>query len=155
MQPVTIAAIAQILSAIILVVTAVILWIQISETRRATYTSAFKAVYDMLQDENKRKDRGFVLGELSKKAFDTWTPQEKERAEKVCHNYDAVGIICKNRLLPTKLVADSWGDSLRRCWKILAPLVSEYRTARNSLEFWDDFEWLAREAEKYQQKIHA
>jgi len=148
-------AVSQIVSAVILVVTALILWIQISETRRATYTTAFKAVYDMLQDEAKREDRGFVLGDLANKPFNTWTPTEKQRAEKVCHNYDAVGIICRNRLLPTHLVADSWGDSLRRCWTILSPLVTEYRTTRNSREFWDDFEWLAREAEKYQQKIRA
>ena len=147
-------AISQIASAITLIVTAVVLWLQINATRRASYTSAFKAVYDMLQDEAKRDDRGFVLGELAKKSFDMWTPQEKKRAEKVCHTYDAVGIICRNRLLPTDLIADSWGDSLRRCWKVLAPLVSEYRTARNSREFWDDFEWLARQAEQYQQRIH-
>ncbi|MDP2788486.1 MAG: hypothetical protein Q8O46_00330 [bacterium] len=154
MNPIDISAIVQIASAVILVVTAIILWIQISETRRATYATAFKAVYDMLQDEAKRDDRGFVLGELAEKSFETWTLLEKKRAERVCYNYDAVGIICRNRLLPTHLVADSWGDSLRRCWKILAPLVSQYRTARNSNEFWDDFEWLARQAEQYQQRVH-
>ncbi len=155
MNPIIIAAVAQVVSAIILVATAFILWVQIRETRRATYASTFKAVYDMLQDESKREDRGFVLGELGVKDFSSWTPDEKKRAEKVCHSYDALGIICKNRLLPAHLVTDSWGDSLRRCWIILAPLVSEYRTSRNAKEFWDDFEWLAREAEKYQQKVHS
>lgn len=91
---------------------------------------------------------------LSGKNFSAWTSDEKKRAEKVCHNYDAVGIICRNNLLPAHLVADSWGDSLRRCWNILSPLVAEYRTSRNSQEYWDDFEWLAREAEKYQKKVH-
>ena len=73
MDPIIVAVVAQVVSAIILVVTAIILWVQISETRRATYASAFKAVYDMLQDETKREDRGFVLGELGVKYFSTWT----------------------------------------------------------------------------------
>lgn len=86
MEVTTIGAVAQIVSAIVLVVTAVILYVQIGETRRAKCAVAFKLVYDMLQNEAKREDRGFVLNELSKKRFDTWTPAEKKRAERVCHN---------------------------------------------------------------------
>ncbi len=149
-----VATLAQSVSAAILLITAVVLWVQVRETRRSAYATAFKAIYEMLQDEGKRADRGFVMIELSKKPYDTWTPDEKKRAERVCHNYDAVGIICRNHLLPTKLIADSWGDSLRRCWRILEPLVYEYRIARNANEFWDDFQWLSKQAARYQQRMH-
>lgn len=144
-----IGTIAQITSSVILLLTAFILWLQIQATKRAAYASAFKEVYDMLQDETRRNERGFVLGNLAKRDYDTWTDDDKKQAEKVCHNYDAVGIICRHKLLPTKLIADSWGDSLRRCWRTLKPIVFEYRKKRDSNEFWDDFEWLAQQAEKF------
>ena len=71
MNPTIITAIASVASVIILLVTAILLLIQISEIRRATYASAFKAVYDILQDETKREDRGFVLVDVrSRVAFD-------------------------------------------------------------------------------------
>ena len=49
-------------------------------------------------------------------------------------------------MIPAKVVADSWGDSLRKTWGILAPLVTYYRLQRNSGEYWDDYEWLAGQA---------
>jgi len=146
--------IAQIASAIVLLITATIIWIQTYETRRSTYAVAFKAVYDILQDEGKRTDRRLVLSDLAKKPYASWTPQDKLSAERVCASYDCAGIMCRNRLLPVFLVADGWGASLRGCWKTLLPLVNDYRLARNAKEYWDDFEWLARQAERYQRKAY-
>jgi len=34
--------------------------------------------------------------------------------------------------------------------RVLSPLVDAYRAQRNSSEYWDDYEWLAKQAEKYQ-----
>ena len=138
---------------LIALITAIFILLQVKEIKRATYTGAFKAIYEILQDEEKRKARGHVLNVLSKKEYKDWTDEDKKIAEKVCHNYDSAGIIVRNKMLPTKIVADSWGDSLRRCWSILHPLVRDYRTTRNSDEFWDDFEWLAKKAKKYQKSV--
>ncbi len=72
-----------------------------------------------------------------------------------CHqNYDCVGIMCRQGFIPVAVVADSWGDSFRRTWAILAPLAASYRVTRNSKESWDDYEWLAAQAEGFRQKIH-
>ncbi len=154
MECLTRSEIIGLLSLAVLFVTAIILIWHAHEMKRATYASAFKNVYDMLQDESMREDRGVVLRELVNKEFKLWSEQEIKMAEKVCHNYDSVAIMVQNGMIKESVVADSWGDSLRRCWKILAPLVVSYRLDRNSEEFWDDFQWLARKAEKYQKKVH-
>lgn len=148
------AEIANIVSAIILLVTAIIMAFQIREMRRATYATTFKAIYDMLQAEDIRNARKIVLNKLADKPFESWTDEEKKVAEKVCSNYDAVGIIMRNGLIPVKFIADSWGYSLRRTWRILSPMVASYRMQRNSKEFWDDYEWLAEQAAKYKKVVY-
>lgn len=104
-----------------------------------------------------REEREFVIVELTKKTFTDWTPNDKKRAERVCQSYDAVGTMCKHQfaaVAAVAAVADSWGYSLRKCWKILSPLVTQYRVERNSAEFWDDFEWLATEAGKFKKRVY-
>jgi hypothetical protein len=87
---------------------------QIKEMRRATYAAAFKAVYDMLQTDDVRNARRFVFVTLANKSFDSWTEEEKREAEKVCNSYDTAAIMVRNGMIPVQVVADNWGDSLRR-----------------------------------------
>ncbi len=155
MTPEIISAISAAVTALITLATALVVVRQVSEMRRATNASAFKSVYDMLQTDICRADRGFVMGELRNKPFSDWTIEERRRAERVCQNYDCVGIMCRHNFIPVAVVADSWGDSLRNTWKVLVPLVSHYRIERNSKEFWDDFEWLAGQAEQFHQRVHS
>ena len=116
---------------------------QIREMRQASHATALKSVYDILQAENLRKDRRFVVEELRHKS--RWTVDDRLRAERVCGAYDLVGIMCRNAFIDTHVVADSWGDSTRRNWIVLWPFLDKVRHDR-SPEFWDDFEWLAAQA---------
>jgi len=146
----TVGIILNTVSAIALLVTVIIMAVQIKEMRRATYATAFKAVYDMLQTDDVRNARRFVFVTLANKPFDSWTEDEKRTAEKVCNSYDTVAIMVRNGMIPVHVVADNWGDSLRRTWTILSPLVESYRVQRDSMEYWDDYEWLAKQAQRYQ-----
>ncbi|CCF66163.1 protein of unknown function [Nocardia cyriacigeorgica GUH-2] len=130
---------------IALVAASLVVW-QVTEMRKTTNASAFKAVYDMLQDERIRQDRRLVMRELRFRELGAWTEEEILRAERVCHSYDCVAIMCRNGYIPTVVVADSWGDSLRTCWSVLRPLVEKYRADRGAPELWDDFAWLAGRA---------
>jgi hypothetical protein len=141
------------INVVILVVTAIILISQINEMRRATYASSYKAVYDMLQADDVRLARQVVFTRLQDKALDSWSEDEIKAAEKVCYTYDCVGIMARNRIVPVKYVADSWGDSLRRSWGVLEPFVKSSRMQRNSGEFWNEYEWLSLEAEKYRKPV--
>ena len=62
--------------------------------------------------------------------------------------------MCKHGMMPTDVLADGWGDSLRRSWDILRPLVLRYRSDRDAPELWDDFEWLAGVAHQRKAHIH-
>jgi hypothetical protein len=143
------------ISVLILLVTAVFVWLQVREMRQATYATAFKSVYDIIQADDVRDARRIVLTTLADKPVESWTDKETKAADKVCASYDCVGIMVHQRMLPIGLVADSWGDSLRRTWRILSPLVMRYRAERNSYEFWNDFEWLAQQAEKYRKAVYS
>lgn len=121
--------------------------------RRTIYAHGFKAAMDVLQDDPVRAARGFVLEHLKGTDYRMWDDTSRRHAERVCQTYDSVGIMVKNGMIPVEYIADSWGDSLRRTWAILRPLVEDYRRKRNSGEYWDDYEYLAREAERFQKLL--
>ena len=122
-----------------------IIWEQLRGLRRALYAQSFSDALDRLQNDSVRAARAQLFA-LREKSVDTWTKEEERAAETVCQTYDSVGIMVRNSLLPKVVIVDSWGDSLRRLWPIVEPLVKKYRQERNSPEFWDDFEWLYGEA---------
>ncbi|WP_198165356.1 hypothetical protein [Nocardia fusca] len=104
-----VAAAAGVATALIaLVATVLVVW-QVVEMRKTTYASAFKAVYDMLQDESLCQDCRFVMRHLRIREFASWSDEDIQRAERVCHSYDCVGIMCRRGFIPTDVVADSWG----------------------------------------------
>lgn len=149
-----VSALADIITAVVAFVTVRFVFTQVREMRHATHAGAFKIAYDILQIDALRKDRAHVLKILKSKPFPSWDETDKERAERVCQSYDSIGILCKRGYLEVDAISDSWGDSLRRCWAILAILVETYRVERNSKEFWDDFQWLAAQAEQYQKRVY-
>lgn len=146
MDSAAVAAAAGVATAVIALVAAFLVVWQVVEMRRASYATAFKAVYDLLQRQELRQERRFVFRELRDRPFDTWTTEEIIRAEQVCESYDSVGIMCRMGFIPVHVVADSWGDSVRTSWTILRPLVEKYRSERGAPELWDDFQWLAGRA---------
>lgn len=91
-----------------------------------------------------------MLVELRDTPLQDWTHQQVRAAEVVCHTYDTVGIMVRHEMIPVECIADSWGDSLRRTWAIVVPLVRKYRDQRKSDEYWDDYEWLAAQALRFQ-----
>lgn len=147
-------AIASALSSLIVAVSIVILFRQVREAQKAMYAQTFFEASARLQDEKLRDDRGFVFL-VKGKPLEQWTAQEVASAERVCHNYDTVGIMVRKEMLPKEIIIDSWGDSLRRLWPIVWPLVEKYRRERQAPEFWDDFGWLANEAEIFAQRTQA
>jgi hypothetical protein len=141
-------------SACVMLASVLIMVNQTREMRRSTNATAFESVYNILQSDAVHSARSKVYS-LENKNFESWTDDEKKIAEKVCCSFDGVGIMCQNNMIPVEVVADSWGYALRRTWRILAPMVTSYRVAKNSVEYWDDFEWLAHQAENYQKTIYS
>ena len=142
-------------STIILLITAFILRSQVSEMRKATYADAYKAAVDILQADDVREARKIVFRYLTDKPLEQWNEEEKDIAEKVCSTYDLVGLMVREGMLPEKFIVDGWGASLRKSWRILSPMIVSYRAQRNSLELWDDYERLAKEAEKFHKPLYS
>ena len=139
-------AIATGATGLIILISLVVLARQIRELRRATHAQVYNTVLATVQNEDVRKARRILFG-LAEKELSKWTEQEILEAEKVCHTYDSIGIIVHNHLLPLNIIV-SWRYSVVQSWNIALPLVKKYRVDRSAPDFWDDFEWLAKEFEK-------
>jgi len=135
------------------IITLVYLKSELHEMRLATYASAYKSIVDILQTDEVLEARDYLFNILVDKPFKSWNKKDKQKADKVCRSYDAVGQMVRHEFLPKEYVVDSWGDSLRRSWSILSPHVFDRRKQRNSAEIWDDFEWLAKEAYPFQKPL--
>jgi hypothetical protein len=118
---------------------------QVTEGRRSAYATSFATLYAVLQAKDVTEARRHVMTTLATKSRPTWDQHDREQANIVCSTYDAAGIMCRKGLIPVEIVADSWGDSIRRCWTTLGPHTQSLRSAHGQ-EKWDDFEWLAEQA---------
>jgi hypothetical protein len=126
------------LSIVILIATLVYLQREVHQARISTYAGAYKAIVEILQAEEIRDARRYLFHILENKPFESWNDEDKRKAEKVCHTYDAVGQMVRYGFIPRHYVVDSWGASLRRSWGIVLPLVYEFRQKNNAAEIWDD-----------------
>jgi hypothetical protein len=127
--------------------------LQLKEIKKATYANAYSKAVDILQVDAVRTARDFVMGDLRKKSL-PWSVDDKKKAEIVCQSYDLVGIMIRNGMLPPTVIIDSWNNSLLTTWEILNAFVAEKRKELKADEFWDDFEYLASEAKKYNDKLN-
>ncbi len=140
-----------ILSNIAVVVSAYFVIRQLVEMRHTTHAQGYTTAIDILQEEEIRQARKNIF-QFNEKPIDDWTKEEIETAEKVCYTYDVVGQMVRYHLLPKNIIIDSWGPSIRNSWPILSQLIHKYRIEFNAPEYWDDFEWLVIESEKFQKR---
>jgi hypothetical protein len=117
--------------------------------RNTMFAQTFSVVFNILQDKETRGARRIILDQYPSHNFGEpggLTTEVRDAAEKVCTTYDSVGLLIRHGLIPAGHVAFPYGDSLRRCWRILRPLVERYRRDRGSPEIWTGFEELAASA---------
>ena len=144
-------AVATACTGLFVLISVLILAWQIRELRRSASAQAYTTVIARLQGEDTRMARATLFG-LAGKDIAEWMKDELKAAEKVCQSYDSIAIMVRNRWLPKHVLLSNWRDSLARSWKAAMPLVEKYRTERNAPETWDDFQWLAVQAQKLKAK---
>jgi hypothetical protein len=142
-----VAALSGAASSVFVLISFLFLASQIREARKAAVGQAFLGIVAVVQDQSMREARRRVFA-LRDTDLNQWTEENISDVEKVCQSYDIFGILCRHRLVPTKMVIDSWRDSLTLAWSICEPYVASLRAQREAPEFWDDFEWLAKQAQK-------
>ncbi len=140
------ANISTVITTVIAAFATIFVVLQLRSSILATQAQTYALVINLTQNEEIRQARKIVFSALKGRKPTDWTAKETVAAERVCHTYDAVGQMVRNKYLPKKVIVDSWGPSLRLSWPILSPLVQKYRQEFNANEYWDDYEWLAKEA---------
>ena len=127
---------------ILLLTLGTIVW-QICRQNRANLAQAYANLISWVQNEEIRIARSklFDLGDKQKK-IEHWEQDEILAVEKVCHTYDTVGIMWREKILPEKILV-GWGISIVRSWDIAKPLVIKYRKERPHPRLWENFENLA------------
>lgn len=132
-----------------------VIWWQLKLIQQTLYRDSFLKVIEILQNEKIREARGrlFSIAE-SKNSVDEWLDEDKKIAEKVASTYDSVGIMISNGVLPIQIV-DHWGRSVVRSWNSARLLIGKYRSEREDLTLWDDFEnWAKKASERNEGKFH-
>jgi len=128
------------LSTFIILVTAIVVYYQLREMRKATVATAFSSIAEFLESKEVRDARR-VLMEISEEDFTKWKDEEKKSAEIACSTYDVIGIMLREEVIDHKMVTLAWRDSIVRCWEKAQPMIKSYRKDRGE-DFWKGFQWL-------------
>jgi hypothetical protein len=120
---------------------------QVDVARQSTLAQNTLAVAQFLSQPEIRAGRRHVFRVLGDKPFSSWTDEDRVEAERVCSSYDVTGLLVRAEIASQRIIVENWGASLRRIYRITTPLVQEMRKVSDDPNYWDDFEWLAKQAE--------
>jgi len=76
----------------------------------------------------------------------------KEYVNRTISNFNEVGALVKNGLVSTNLFLDVYWNITLRSWNASRIIIQKRRTSRNYNEYMINFEVLASDAEKYENK---
>ena len=106
-------------------------------------------VVSFLQAEDTRAARRHVLVKLKKKKRKDWVYNDYRLADRVCASYDILGRLVRNKYVGSEIFLDDWGNSIRRCYLVLAEHIKVRRKQAGRRQ-WDDFEWLYKQVVKWE-----
>ncbi|MFZ0034317.1 MAG: hypothetical protein WAK60_04945 [Sedimentisphaerales bacterium] len=137
----------QVISSFIIALTLIVYFLQLRTMRQqlnssheATTAQSILALMNFLQDDKVRAARATVIKSLSRKKMEDWSEEEKNAASKVCSTYDIAAILIKMGLVPSKPFVENWGPSIKKCYKVLEPFISEMQKPENAgPDYWNDF----------------
>lgn len=119
------------------------------DSREAVRGQNYFTLVRFLQDSEIRESRGHVLGQLSSKKLNDWSPEDKDHASRVSSSYDCACIAYSKNFIDKEIFRDGYGPSITACFNVLSEFVSE-RQGQRGHKYWDDFPRVAREISKLQ-----
>ena len=148
--------IAQIFSAVALLVTLAIYYLQLqtmgkqlAAMRQGTDAQHILSVMSFIESEEVRTARQLVYTKLHRKRFNDWTESELQAASRVCASFSTVGRILKSGIVPLNPILEGWEPTLRRSYQILEPFILEMRKPENGgPQYWIGFDWLCSELDR-------
>ena len=124
----------------------------IRESVKTRYLDGMKYVRDLLASPEAVERRRWVHQDLNNVA----RPLSIENADKVravCRDFDNIGLLCRKRLLPTDIIAETYSRNILEMWRQLQPSIDELRQATNDPYYFLEFEWLANQATKARESL--
>jgi len=148
--------IAQIISAVALVVTLSIYYLQLrtmgkqlAAMRQGTDAQHILSLMSFIESEEVRTARQLVHTKLHRKHFNDWTESELQAASRVCASFATIGRILKSGIVPLDPVLEGLQTTLRRSYQILEPFILEMRKPENGgPQYWIGFDWLCGELDR-------
>lgn len=116
---------------------------QLSALRDSSKAQNLLEVVNFLQGNEVRAARAVVREQLRNKEMSKWDDLERQAASRVCSTYDVAAILLREGLVPIEPFADNWGPSIKDCYEVLLPYITEMQApSRSGPEYWNDFGWL-------------
>jgi hypothetical protein len=114
-------------------------------------------VFKLLNSHDERKARKLIYSAYRQKsrndgiieASDLPENDLRESIERIRADFDQIGSLNENKLIPEKAFLDSCWDPTIRCWKCLEDDIKNERKERNNNNYMKYFESLYNKAEKY------
>jgi len=147
--PGIIIAASAIITAIVVPLTAYLLYEQLKESTKANKLTATLELIKYIQDKEVREARRVLIEELGVNNTDykKWSDAEKKQVAIACHAYNFAGLMEEQGLIKKDFVARGWRDSIIKCWSTAEPMIMEDRKIRGG-DFLDKFKMLYDNAKK-------
>ena len=123
---------------VVIVLTLIVYYRQLKIMKSGTNGQHFLALVQFLQSNEVRSAREHVIMELFQKDFQNWSDNDCKMASTVCASYGNAGVLVRLGLVDFDML-ESWGPSVKRCYKICEPLIKERRKAAGP-KYWIDFD---------------
>ena len=120
---------------------------QLEVAKQSTLAQNTLAVAQFLSQPEIRASRRHMFRNLAGKKLSDWSDEDRIEAERVCSSYDVTGLLVRAGIADRDIIIENWGASLRRLYLVALPLIGEMRKLSGDLNYWDDFEWLAKQVD--------
>lgn len=146
------ANIATVVGVIVVLVTVVLGYMQIRETRFTSLLQGTVAILDMTDRPEFKDDCKFVYNELPSDPKAISTDQLK-RAGNVWRILNRIGILMQENMLPKHLALVLFSDIAIKAWNRLSARIEFERKLRNDPLFMKPFQWFADESSRYRESL--
>lgn len=121
--------------------------VTIAQMRRELRTQNLNSlfyVHEYLSQEDFSRARKRIRTDLCHLPYESWSPQDRDEANRVCASYDQAGLLLGPGVLDkrTRIVflESSWGQSIIDQYESLAPFLDDLQTpTRTGREFFEHF----------------
>jgi hypothetical protein len=105
------------------------------------------SVAQFLFDPELSEGRGYMFEDLGRKPVSKWTDEDKAKAQRVCSSYDIAGLLVMAGIVDRDVIVQHWGQTLKRLYPIMKPLISNRRELSGDPYYWQSLEWLAKQVD--------